>query len=108
MFARLRFSQNQLNSLVEKKMGKKQTVSTKNRPQIVTLSNLKFSLREIAKMKVSKTAVHNAIMKYRNESVFIHRKRSVQSRVITSRKECLMRKAVTHPPMSTSEKSRLS
>ena len=78
-------------------MGKKQSVNTKNRPQIVTLSNLKFSVRQIAKkMKISKTAVHNAIMKYQNEGVFIDRKRSGQSKVNTSREKRLMRKAVTH------------
>ena len=66
-FERRRFSQNQLNLLVEK-MGTKQFFSTKERAQIVTLSNLKFSVRQIAKkMKVCKTAVHNAIMKYQNE-----------------------------------------
>ena len=66
-FERWRFSQNQLNLLVEK-MGKKQFFSTKERAQIVTLSNLKFSVRQIAKkMKVCKTVVHNAIMKYQNE-----------------------------------------
>ena len=48
MFAGLLFSQNQVNSLVEK-MGKKQSVSTKERAQIVNLSNLKFSVRQIAK-----------------------------------------------------------
>ena len=53
-------------------MGKKQSLSTKERAQIVTLSNLKFSVRQIAKkIKVSKIAMHNAIIKYQNESVFI-------------------------------------
>ena len=48
LLARLHFSQNQLNSLVEK-MGKKQSLSTEERAQIVTLSNSKFSVRQIAK-----------------------------------------------------------
>ena len=73
LFARSCFSQNQLNLLVEK-MDKKQSLSTEKWDQIVTLSNLKFSVREIAKMKVSKTAVHNAIMKYQNKGVFINKK----------------------------------
>ena len=56
-------------------MGKKQSLSTEERAQIVTLRNLTFSVGEIAKnKKVSKTAVHNAIMKYRNEGVFIDKK----------------------------------
>ena len=74
LFARSSFSQNQLNLLVEK-MGKKQSLSAEEQAQIVTLRNLKFSVRQIAeKMKVSKTAVYNAIMKYQNEGVFIDRK----------------------------------
>ena len=41
-------------------MGKKQPLSTKEWAQIVTLSNLKFSIHQIVKkMKFSKTAVHN-------------------------------------------------
>ena len=56
-------------------MGKKQSLSTEERTQIVNLKNLTFSIRQIAKNeKVSKTAVHNAIMKYRNEGVFIDKK----------------------------------
>ena len=48
LFAKSRFSQNQLNILVEK-MGKKQSLSTEERAQIVTSSNLKFSVHQIAK-----------------------------------------------------------
>ena len=55
-------------------MGKKQSLSTEKQAQ-VTLSNLKFSVRQITKkIKVSKTTVHNTIMKYQNESGFIDRK----------------------------------
>ena len=58
-------------------MDKKQFLSTEKRAQIVLLNNLKFSIRQIArKMKVSKTAVHHAIMKYQNGSAFVDRKRS--------------------------------
>ena len=67
LFARSRCDQNQLNLLVEK-IGKKLFLNTEKRAQNVTLSNLKFSVRQIAKkMKVSETAVYNAIMKYQNE-----------------------------------------
>ena len=56
-------------------MDKKQSFSMEERAQIVTLSNIKFSLGKIAKrMKVSKIAVHNAIIKYQNKSIFIDRK----------------------------------
>ena len=55
-------------------MSKKQSLSTEERAQTVTLSNLKFSVRQIAKkIKINKTAVKNAIMKYQNEGVFINR-----------------------------------
>ena len=51
-----------------KKWTKKQSLSTEKWDQIVTLSNLKFFVRPISKkVKISKTAVHNAIMKYQNE-----------------------------------------
>ena len=92
-------------------MGKKQSLSREERAQILTLSNLKFSARQIAKkMKVNKTAMHNAIMKYQNEGIiFTDRKRSGRPRVTTSTEDCRMRKAVTHSSMSkpTSKKSRL-
>ena len=49
----------------------------KKRALIVTLSSVKFSVRQIEKkLKVCKTAVHNAIMKYQNEGTFKDRKRS--------------------------------
>ena len=58
-------------------MGKKPSLSSEKRAQIVTLRNLNFSVFEIArKVKVSKTAVHNAITKYQNEGIFTDRKRS--------------------------------
>ena len=45
-------------------MGKKRSLSTEKRAQIVILSSLKFSVLQIEmKLKVSKTAVHNAIVK---------------------------------------------
>ena len=63
LFARSRFGQNHLNLLVEK-LGKKQSNSTKERAQIITLRNLKFFVHQMAKKtKVSETAVHNVIMK---------------------------------------------
>ena len=69
-------------------MDKKQFLSTEKRAQIVLLNNLKFSVRQIArKMKVSKTAVHHAIMKYQNGSAFVDRKRSGQTRVTTNHQQ---------------------
>ena len=77
-------------------MGKKQSFITEERSQIVTLSSLKFSGRQIVKnMKIRKTAVYNAIMKYQNEGFFIDRKRFGQPKFTTSKEDRLMRKAVT-------------
>ena len=46
-------------------MGKKPSFNTEKPAQMATLSNLKFSVRQIAKkMKVSQTDEHNAITKY--------------------------------------------
>ena len=41
------------------------------------------------KMKVSKTALHNAIIKYQDENVFLSRKESDQPRLTTSRELCV-------------------
>ena len=102
----MRFGQIQFNSLVEK-ISKKQSLTTEERAQIVTMSNSKFFVGQIAKrMKVSKTVVRNAIIKYQTEAVFIDKKRSGRPRVTTSRENRLMRKTVTHLPMRTSKKSR--
>ena len=95
LFARLRISKNWLNLFLEK-MGKKQSFITEERSQIVTLSSLKFSVRQIAKnMKVRKTTVYNAIMKYQNEGFLIDRKRSGQPKFTTSKEDRLVRKVVT-------------
>ena len=51
-----------------------QSLSPEEWTLIVTLSNLKFSVHQITKkMKISKTAVHNAIMKSQNEGVFVEK-----------------------------------
>ena len=64
LFARSCSSRNQSNLLVEK-MDNKQSLGREERAQIVTLSNFKFSVFQIAKkIQVSKATVHNAIMKY--------------------------------------------
>ena len=78
-------------------MGKKPSLSSEKRAQIVTLSNLNFSVREIArKVKVSKTAVHNAITKYQNEGIFSDRKRSGRPKVTCRREDRLMHKVVSY------------
>ena len=49
-------------------MSKKASLSIAHRAQIVVLSKMKLSERQIVKkFKVSKTAVHNAIEKFKNK-----------------------------------------
>ena len=86
-------------------MGEKPSLSSEKRSQIITLSNLNFSVHEIAKkVKVSKTAVYNAITKYQNEGIFTDRKRSGRPKVTSRREYRLMHKVVTRSPMSSSKK----
>jgi len=48
-----------------KQLGKKPSLSTEKRAQIVTLTNSRLSVLHVEKkMKVGKTAVRNAVMKY--------------------------------------------
>ena len=90
-------------------MGKKPFFSREKRAQIVTLSNLNFSVREIArKLKVSKTAVHDAITKYQNEGIFTDIKRSGRPKVTSRREDRLMHKTVTRSPKSPPKKFRLN
>ena len=86
-------------------MGKKTSLSSEKRAHIVTPSILNFSVREIArKVKVSKTAGHNAITKYQNEGIFTDRKRSGRPKVTSRREARLMHKVVTRSPTSSSKK----
>ena len=86
-------------------MGKKGSLSTEKRAQIVTLNSIKFSLRQIEKkVKVSKTALHNTTMKYQNEGTFKDIEKFGRPRVISSREDRLMRTVVTCSPMSCSKK----
>ena len=86
-------------------MGKKLSLSSEKRAQIVSLSNLNFSVREIArKVEVSKTAVLNAITKYQNEGIFTDRKRSGRPKVTSRRENRLMHKVVTRSLISCSKK----
>ena len=58
-------------------MGKKPAISLEKRAQIVSLSTIKLSEREISRqMKVTKTTVHKAIKEFQNEATFQSSKRS--------------------------------
>ena len=88
------------------KRGKKRSLSPEKWTQIVTLSSLKISVRQIEKKpKVSKTqAVHNAIMKYQNEGTFEDSERSCLSRFTSSKDDLLMHKEITRSLISSSKK----
>ena len=87
-------------------MGQKRSLSKKKRAEIVTLSSLKFSVGQIEKkLKVSKTAVNNAIIKYQNEGTFKDRTRSGRPMVTSSREDRLMRKVVTRSSVSSSKRN---
>ena len=69
--------------------------------KIITLSSLKFSVCQIENLKVGKTAVHNAIMKYQIKGTFKDRKRSGSPRVTSSSKDRLMSEMVALSPMGS-------
>ena len=86
-------------------MGKKAALSSEKRVQIVSLSTMKLSEREISRqMKVSKTAVHNAIEKFRKENTFKDSKRSGRPRISSSRDDRFIRKVLSQSPMSSAKK----
>ena len=66
---------------------------------------MKLSERQIGKkLRVSKTAVHNAIEKFKNEVTFADRKRTGRPKIFSNRGKRLMRKIVTRSPMACGEK----
>ena len=68
---------------------------------------MKLSERQIdKKVKVSKSAVHNAIEKFKNERTFTDRKRTGRPKIFSNRDKRLMRKVVTCSPMISGEKIR--
>ena len=57
-------------------MGKKASLSIVQKAQIIALSKMKLSECQIGKkLKVSKTAVHNAIKNFKHEGIFADEKR---------------------------------
>ena len=55
------------------------------------------------KLKVSKTAVHNAIEKFKNEGTFADMKRTGCPKIFSNLDKRLMRKIVTCSPMTFAE-----
>ena len=83
-------------------MGRKASLSVAQRTQVVALSKMKLSKRQITKTcKVSKTAVQNAINKFKKEGTFADKKRTGRP----SEKR-LMMKVVTRSSMTSAEKIR--
>ena len=65
-------------------MGKKASLSVARRAQIVAFSQMKLPERQIGnKLKVSKTAVHNAIQKFKNEETFADKKRTGRRKIFS-------------------------
>ena len=90
-------------------MGKKTSLSVTQRAQMVAFSKMKLSERQIGnKLKVSKTAVHNAIQKFKNEGTFADKKRTVCPKIFSPRDKRLMRKIVTRSPRLLEKKFDLS
>ena len=85
-------------------MGRKKSLSEVQRGRIVALHNEGLSEREIAaKLKVSKTAVHQSIKKYGSYKD-LHR--SGRPRKTTIRDDHLMKRIVTRSPLSSINKVR--
>ena len=83
-------------------MGKKASLSVTQRAQVVLLSKMKLSERQIVKTcKENETAVHNAIKKFEIEGTFVDEKRTGHPRVFSSREKRLMREVVTRSPMTS-------
>ena len=80
----------------EQNMAKKVSLSAAQRAQIVALSKMKLSKRQIGKkLKVSKTAVHNATEKFKNEEIFADMKRAGRPKIFGNQDKRSMRKTVT-------------
>ena len=72
-----------------KQLGKKPSLSTEKRAQIVTLTNSRLSVLHVEKkMKVGKTAVRNAVMKYQMK-VFQGQQRSADLQFSAKEKTAL-------------------
>lgn len=88
-------------------MGKKASLSEIQRAQIVILCNEGQSERKISeKLNVSKTAVHQAIVKFKNTGLYSDQKRSGRPRKTTVRDDHLIRRIAVRSPTSSCKKIR--
>ena len=90
-------------------MGKNVPLSEVERAQIVALHKEGHSERLISqKMKESKTAVHNAMAKFRNTGTYTTAKKSGRPRKTTPRDDHAIRRIAVQSPMSSASKIRSS
>ena len=90
-------------------MGKNVPLSEVERAQIVALHKEGHSERLISqKMKKSKTAVHNAMAKFRNTGTYTTAKKSGRPRKTTPRDDHAIRRIAVRSPMSSASKIRSS
>ena len=88
-------------------MGKKRGLSVAERSKIVTLHEEGYSERQILnRVKFSKTAVHQAIVKFRNCGSFQDLHRSGRPRVTSQRDDHLIKRMAVRSPTSSSKKIR--
>lgn len=88
-------------------MGKKASLSETQRAQIVILYKEGQSERKISEnLGVSKTAVHQAIVKFKNSGLYSDQKRSGRPRKTTLRDNHLIRRIAVRSPTSSCKKIR--
>ena len=88
-------------------MGKKRGLSVAERAKIVTFNEEGYSERQISKkLKFSKTAIHQAIVKFQNFGSFQDLHRSERPRVTSQRDDHLIKRMVVPSPTTSSKKIR--
>jgi len=88
-------------------MGKKLSLSDVERAQIVALYKEAYSERSISeRIKRSKNAVHNAIVKFNKAGTYSDAKRSGRPRKTTRRDDHIIRRTAVRSPMSSASKIR--
>lgn len=92
---------------IDHKMGKKASLSEVKRAQIVILHNEGVSERQISKkVGCSKTAVHQAVVKFKSCASYADKKKSGRPRKTTPRDDNLIRRTVVRSPTSSANKIR--
>ena len=90
-------------------MGKKPSLNVAKRTEIVTLHKVGFSEREkSSKVNVSKTAVHQAISKFKISGEFTDQKRSCRPRKTSPCDDHAIRRIAVRSPRSSCNKIRFA